>query len=113
MSGVLRVTAGVEFTLIAPAGFHILSILDELARDQSRDLILTSACDGAHSGPGDPHHLGEAYDVRSHDFPEEEKPVFLKALTLRLGPGFYAFLEDPGLANEHFHVQLRHGATYP
>lgn len=109
--GVIRVKDGVAFTKIAPAGFHILAVLDNLVQALPFDVTITSACDGEHSGPKDPHHLGEAYDVRSHDLPN---PVaFLGRFKEALGPSFYAFLEDPGTTNEHIHAQRAKGTVYP
>ena len=70
--GVLRVKDGVQFTKIAPGGFRILAGLDNVCRTVPFDLVITSACDGEHSGPADPHHRGEAFDVRSHDLPDKQ-----------------------------------------
>ena len=109
---VLLVKPGVEFKVIAPAGFRILWALTEVASGDGPDLTITSACDGAHSGPDDPHHRGEAYDVRCHDLPDPA--LVLQDLQHILGTGqFFSFIEDPGTANEHIHVQLRKGMTYP
>lgn len=108
---VVRVKAGVAFTTIAPGGFRMLSALDEAAAAQTVDVTITSACDGEHSGPNDPHHRGEAYDVRTHDQPD--KQGLLAAIQKKLGDRFYAFLEDPGTDNEHIHMQVKKGTVYP
>ena len=101
---------GVAFTTIAPAGFDILAALQLTAQD-GPDLTITSACDGEHSGPDDPHHRGEAYDIRSHDLPD---PIStLQEVQHLLGPKFFAFIEDEGTPNAHIHIQLRHGEVYP
>lgn len=103
-----------SFAVIAPGGFRILSAIETTARKLGKDLCITSACDGEHSGPDDPHHRGEAYDVRSHDFDDAFKAVVLNALQALLPlANFYAFLESPGTDNEHFHIQVRKGTTYP
>jgi hypothetical protein len=104
---------GVLFTIISPAGFHILAMIDHLSDifEDNNHLVITSACDGEHSGPNDPHHKGEAYDVRTHDL-GDRKYTFLQILKEQLGEKFYAFLEDPDTPNEHIHVQLAIGATY-
>jgi hypothetical protein len=109
--GVVRVKDGVEFTKIAPGGFRILAVLDSLAR-QTGDLTITSACDGEHSGPSDPHHRGEAYDVRTHDLPNPMGVLQLIIAALGL-EFFYAFLEDPSTPNEHIHIQVKKGSVYP
>jgi hypothetical protein len=109
----IRVKAGVDFSTVAPAGFCILSALKATSRDLGVDLTITSACDGEHSGPTDPHRLGEAYDVRSHDLLPELRPRVLGAVMQRLGrERFYGFLEAPGTSNEHFHFQRRRGTTF-
>lgn len=110
--GVLRTKDGVLFTVIAPGGFRILSCLDNIAKKMNLNLTITSACDGEHSGPSDPHHRGEAYDVRTHDITEWKQSV-LADIIATLGPQFYAFLESPDTENEHIHVQVAKGTVYP
>lgn len=111
---VLRVKDGVLFTVIAPGGFRILSALDQSCEKLGFDLWLSSGCDGAHSGPLDPHHEGKAYDVRSHDFTTDVKTSVLATVMGILGwDSFYGFLEDAGTANEHFHFQVKKGTIYP
>jgi hypothetical protein len=109
---VIRVKDGVEFTVIAPAGFMILEAIKKASATVGVDLTITSACDGEHSGPLDPHHTGEAYDVRTHDLGPTVKAAVLSAITLELGPRFYAFLESPETDNEHLHAQRAKGTTY-
>jgi hypothetical protein len=111
---VLLVKDGVQFAKIAPAGFRILAALDNVARQAGLDLTVTSACDGEHSGPNDPHHRGEAYDVRSHDLNKEQKDMVLDLVMKWLGTErFFGWLESPGSSNEHFHFQIKKGTTYP
>jgi len=111
---VVHAKSGVLFTVIAPGGFRILSAIDQTAQKLHCDLIITSACDGAHSGVDDPHHRGEAYDVRSHDMSSEQKDrVLVQIMTLLGWDHFYGFLESPGTENEHFHVQVAKGTIYP
>jgi hypothetical protein len=124
---VVRVKEGVEFSVIAPAGFRILSALVDTAFVLRRDLTITSGTDGEHSGPSDPHKLGEAYDVRSHDFDPEQRDDVLHTIMSKLdfldtpfavdggvaNGAFWGFLEAPGTPNEHFHVQRRRGVVYP
>lgn len=116
---------GVQFATIAPAGFAILSALHLASASLGSPLTITSGTDGLHSGESDPHHRGEAYDVRSRDFPPVMYPTVLASIMHGLGlpqPGstereiftemFYGFLEAAGTENEHFHVQLRKGRVY-
>src|SRR6266403_2404229 len=112
MIPVLRVKDGVEFTVIAPGGFAILAALDNAAGNIGHDVTITSACDGAHSGPNDPHHRGEAYDVRTHDVPDKE--ALLSWIKGSLHEDyFFAWIEDAGGDNQHIHVQVRKGTIYP
>jgi hypothetical protein len=109
--GVIRVKPGVQFSQIAPGGFRILAALVDTAAKCNHDITITSACDGEHSGPDDPHHRGEAYDIRSHDLPDPQ--MVLAGIRSFLGDAFFAFLEDPLALNEHIHVQVRKNSTYP
>lgn len=112
--GVVRCKEGVQFGKVLPSGFRILSAIDQVAFALSVDLVLTSGTDGEHSGPTDPHHRGEAYDVRSKGFSPELKKGVLDGVMRRLGwESFYGFLESEGTDNEHFHFQVRKGTAYP
>lgn len=112
MNPCVRVKPGVLFTVIAPGGFRILAAIESTAAHIAHDLTITSACDGDHSGPDDPHHRGEAYDIRTHDLPN--KTLALEAIRNFLDPvRFFAFLEDPDTDIEHIHVQVRRGMLYP
>ena len=123
----LRVKPGVEFDPIAPAGFRILSALDVTARRLKLDLTIT--CGSEAHPPTDPHARGEAYDVRSHDFSDDQKRAILREVMLELaddatsdaplpvsdGIGtnhFWGWLENPGTLTEHFHFQVRRGTVY-
>lgn len=110
MNGVL-VKEGVKFTTVAPAGYCILAALRNTAPFLMGDVMITSACEGEHSGPNDPHHLGEAYDVRSRGLSASEQAQLLFSVQKfleRQWPGkFYGFLEAEGTNNEHFHFQRR------
>ena len=111
---VVRTKPGVLFTVIASGGFRILSAIDQTAQKLNCDLVITSACDGIHSGLNDPHHRGEAYDVRTHDFSFDQKQLILAQIMTLLGrEHFFGFLESPGSDNEHFHFQVRRGTVYP
>lgn len=115
MISVVRVKPGVQFTVIAPGGFRILSAFDLTCNKISLgDFEITSACDGEHSGPEDPHHSGNAYDLRSHGFTSQQKLIVLNSVMAILKlDHFYGFLESPDTDNEHFHFQVKKGTTYP
>ena len=109
----IKIKDGVEFTVIAPAGFVILQALKRASGYLLRDLTITSACDGEHSGSEDPHKKGEAYDVRSHDFDLASKDYILDVIMRGLdSKAFYGFLESPGSEFEHWHFQRRKGTTF-
>ena len=111
---VVRVKDGALFAEIAPGGFRILSAIDQTARSYGLDLTITSGTDGLHSGPNDPHHRGEAYDLRTHDMTSQQKQDVLDKIMALLGwDCFYGFLESPGTDNEHIHVQVKKGSAYP
>lgn len=130
--GAVRVKAGVQFTVISPAGFRMLGAIERAARALAIELVITSACDGDHSGPGDPHHDGEAYDLRTRALTDIQKDTLcfeiirgcsddVPALPLPIygvprsqaSSTFFAFVEAAGTPNEHIHVQLRKGRNYP
>ena len=117
--GVVRIKPGVTFdtdgygrkSAPAPGGIRIVAAIDAVAKSLDHDVTITSVCDGLHSGPEDPHPLGNAVDVRTHDLVDPQK--FLAELKFELGPAFYAFIEDPGEPNEHIHAQVSKGTVFP
>lgn len=115
----VRCKPGVLFTVIAPGGFRILAALEDAADQIAHDLTITSACDGVHSGPDDPHHRGEAYDVRTKDLPDKNlalnkiKDFLAIPESAEQGSRFFAWIENEGLDDEHIHVQVRKGTVYP
>lgn len=115
--GQLHIKPGVDFgpNGLAPAGQRILFTLMTLVAGYPFDLTITSARDGVHSGPGDPHYSGEALDIRSHDLTEAQKVFVLHDLQMELyrePRRFYVFLEGAGTPSEHYHVQRRNGTSY-
>lgn len=115
----VKIKPGVKFgpeggpPVIAPAGFLILQAIKAASKQLNIDLTITSGTDGAHSGPADPHHFGEAYDIRSHDFPAALRPAVVKAVMDQLGwKQFYGYIEAPGTDNEHFHFQRKKDTTF-
>lgn len=122
----LRVKDGVQFAIIAPGGFTLLSAFWHAAQTLGHDLTITSGTDGVHSGTDDPHHLGRAYDIRTqgYDAPGIVSAVMNELLVDMLDKitptdggfvtrYFFGWVEDAGQANEHAHFQVRRGVTYP
>jgi hypothetical protein len=106
-----RVMPDGEIRNLAPGGIALLSALDLTAKEIEHDLTVTSALDGTHSGPDDPHLHGNALDIRTHDLPDPEHA--LQTLIVQLGPRFYAFMEDAESDNAHIHCQVARGTVYP
>lgn len=107
----IKIKPGVTW-VYAPAIFRILEAMKWISATLNIDLTVTSAADGVHSGPADPHHTGNALDIRSHDLNTEQKRAVLAGLKAELGPQFYVFLESPNTTQEHFHAQRVKGSTY-
>lgn len=129
MPAKVRYKDGVRFDCIAPAGFRIIAGLECTARRVDHDLTITSGTDN-HQRP-DPHALGEAFDVRTHDLPTRGfKLRVLRELMIHLADEadpydqpkdefdgmttkfFFGWIEHPGASNEHLHVQRRKGRVY-
>ena len=106
----IELKPGVEIEPLVPAGARILDALKNLPLPFA--CVITSGRDGVHSGPQDPHKLGEAYDLRTHGLTEDQKQTWLKMLQSDLGSRFYAFLEAPGAPEEHIHCQRAKGTVY-
>lgn len=114
--GKLLVKDGVDFgTSLAPAGAQIIDTLKQLVAFYDFNVTITSARDGVHSGPGDPHHSGEAFDLRVNDLTPAQAARLLddlKAGLYRPVRRFYAFHEAAGTPDAHIHVQRRAGTVY-
>ena len=114
--GRLLVKSDVDFGLhMAPAGARILEVLKRLVAGYSFDVTITSAWDGTHSGPNDPHKTFEAFDLRTNTLTDDQTIDLLtdlRRLLYKTPRKFYAFLENPGAPTEHVHVQRRKGTTY-
>lgn len=117
----------VSFAVIAEAGFRLLSAIEQTARDLGLDLTITCGCEG--HAPLDPHTLGAAYDIRSHDLSATDKQKVLSGILkacsendpdvpLAVSSGiatrhFWGWIEHPGEDAEHIHCQRRIGVNYP
>lgn len=109
----LTVKPGVAFAVIAPAGWRILEAVRRASHVLDTDLMITSGTDGEHSGPADPHHTGEAFDIRSNIYQPPFREKVLATIMADLNwAQFYGFLEDPGLPNEHYHIQRAKGTIF-
>ena len=108
--------ASVRFKRFTPAMMRLLNALTaadmEYIDGQPTDLVITSANDSTHLLTSK-HYQDAAVDVRSNTFTPQSKPLFRVALERRLGPKFRVLFEGKGTQQEHFHVQVRRGDTFP
>lgn len=119
--------AGCDTRVLGKAGVRILGTLDTLARHFGHDITVTCANDG-HTAP-DPHVSGEAFDIRTHDWPDDHTNAVLHELIIALADDptkdtpkavdiglatrrFYVQLENPGKVTEHIHCQRRNATVY-
>ena len=95
----------------------ILSNLERIHRrklcPQPENLVITSANDSQHKIDSK-HYKNQALDIRSKSFKSEaDKYRFMTVLSHELGPKFTIIYEYPDEANEHFHIQVKRGETFP
>ena len=77
------------------------------------ELTVTSCNDSQHL-PTSKHYTDEAIDIRSKNFNDDtDKRLFATSLQEMLGPRFTVLLENFGTFNEHFHIQVKKGETFP
>ena len=108
----VRIKEGVSFAVVSPGGIVVMGAFLYAAQKLGHDITITSACDGLHSGPEDPHHRGDALDCRTHDLPDKQKA--LAAMKEYAGEDhFFFWIEDEGGPNEHIHGQVKKGTVYP
>lgn len=83
-----------------------LSILDPIFKIYEEDVELTHGTDGQHSY-GSLHYVGQAVDIRSHNFDEARKGLIVDEGKKSLGAQFDFFLENHLTPNEHFHLEFQ------
>ena len=129
MAGVVFKSGVLPIGVLAKSGARILAELDAIARKFSHDIVITCA-DKEHAA-GDPHTLGEAFDIRTHEWPDEHVTEVMLSLINQLGgtgdlprpvssvaipnfatTHFYVQYENAGQPNAHLHVQRRNGTVY-
>lgn len=107
----------VQLIVLSPALMHIFNTLVGMNMEQipiyPKDWVITSINDGEHM-EGSRHYTNEALDLRSKNFKDQStKEAFEAVLQLRLGKKFTVLLENIGKSNEHFHIQVKKGMTFP
>ncbi len=77
------------------------------------DWWVTSINDSTHL-PNSKHYLDQAIDLRSKNFADEmSKKIFLAELKDKLGSKFTVLYENAGEPQEHFHIQVKKGISFP
>lgn len=114
-----------RFVRFTDALDHMLHHLNKMMNEipSTPDIMVTSVNDKGHSKvPLSRHYTDEAIDIRTHNFTDNlQKFTFLNQFLARLNKDpealkadcFWGQLEDAGIPNEHIHVQVRMGCTYP
>lgn len=120
----------VRFSKLTPSLVWMLYALEEFHRGytgpQPDEIVITSVNDSRHM-PGSKHYTDEALDIRSKNFPNQiAKQQFRKAFESFLNNHpiltsytpervnkFRVILESEMGVNEHFHAQVRKGASFP
>src|SRR5689334_2716606 len=120
MTAVVRTKPGVQFKVIAPAGFVILAAIQTAVERFKRDITIT--CGTEDHSPLDPHSLGEAYDVSVGGMKEDEIRALHNSLSQQLGNAFTVLYEVPApiggslaslayvnaaASGPHIHIQRR------
>jgi len=111
-------SGSVNIKVFTPALSLILYRLEFFHRnrltEQPEDIVITSVNDSVH-GENSKHYIDQAIDIRSKNFPSSAaKAEFRKEFERVLGPDeFTVIIENLGTENEHFHVQVKKGRTFP
>jgi hypothetical protein len=107
----------VYFEVLTHPLLYILNSLYEFHRinrdRQPGQLVITAMSNGVHMKDSK-HYSGEAIDLRSNNFASRElKREFRAGLETYLGPKFRVLLEGETTVNEHFHIQVKKGQSFP
>lgn len=124
---VVRARPSVKFATIAPAGFRILSAIDQAAQQCGVNLTVTAGTD-SHQSP-DPHCSGEAFDVSVQGLTPAQIVDVRASLATTLGPLFTVLYERPDVPTDpalkaiafvntkatgpHLHIQRKKGTQFP
>ena len=95
----------VRFSILRPQIWGIFDKLDEAFSAYQKLCIVTCGTDG--HPQDDPHTNGFALDLRSKHLSDEQRHAVLHALRVSLGSTYTVLLENEGMDNEHYHIQVR------
>jgi hypothetical protein len=102
----------VRVKAIPPALLHIFAAVVAADATFHEDMVITSVHDSTHA-VGSAHYRDVAVDLRCNDRGPEQDQALCTFLRDFLGPAFLVLYEGAGTPNEHVHIQLRKGATWP
>lgn len=113
----------VRFKKLTPALLWILNCVHKVSHMHQSfpEIVITSVNDSKHM-ENSRHYTDEAIDIRTRNFPDMmTKKVFINTLSRELNRSPEALITDRftvlhesiGTPNEHFHVQVNKGMTYP
>ena len=92
---------------------HILFNLSRVSNQLGLDFVVTSGNDSNKHVHDSKHYTNQAIDVRSKTFIGDLKHNVWESLKAKMGPKFTVDLENEGKENEHFHIQVRKGISFP
>lgn len=104
----IHIKPGVVFhpqSVRSPSVMRILWAAQDLA-PCGYNITVTSGCDGTHK-PKSKHYDGRAFDLRTRDFPKNEKcsiSVWVRRMQARLGDEYFVLHEE-----DHVHIQWNGG----
>ena len=117
---IVNIQAGLAFIIFALEEYCRLNL------GLPDEIVITSIGDGKHL-PKSKHYIGEALDIRSHNFKSREDKRYFRSMFERFINGhpllgfyhptrfnkFRVLLENESTDNEHFHVQVKKGEKFP
>ena len=95
----------VRFKRLRPEIYNLFGGLDSVFSAMNVECVITSANDSSHSA-NSLHYLDAAIDLRSKHLIAGNKHLMLSRLQALCGKDYDILLENPGLENEHFHIEF-------
>lgn len=96
----------------SPAITHILYHLAKTAKELELTIRITSGNDSHHLGESK-HYTNQAIDIGTHEFSDKMKDNLFDTLYTKFFPKFTVLFENRNTENEHIHIQVKKGTSYP
>lgn len=109
----VRFKEGARVHVLTPALLRIFTVVVQADAYFPEDMVITSVNDSTAHRPDSAHYRDEAIDLRCNDRPHHVDLDLLRFLEGTLGPKFTVLYEAAGTPNEHIHIQLKKGRTWP